>query len=155
DGRLLVANKRTTAWVWDLASGKHVQTLSGHEEGVIALAFSPDGRRLVTICGRNKGRIRSMAGGKTEAEVTAEGGFRGDRGCGPWSPDGQPIVAGRRAWNPNGPPFGGSVRVWNANGTLRKTLDRLGGPVTSVAFTPDSRALLVTRGDSQPAASLL
>jgi WD40 repeat protein len=34
--------------VWDLAGGHEVLTLRGHSAGINCVAFSPDGRRLVS-----------------------------------------------------------------------------------------------------------
>jgi WD40 repeat protein/tRNA A-37 threonylcarbamoyl transferase component Bud32 len=42
--------------VWDVATGQRTQTLKGHGAGVYGLAFSPDGRRLVS--GSNDGTVR-------------------------------------------------------------------------------------------------
>src|SRR5262249_43394474 len=36
--------------VWDAKTGGLAAVLGGHEEGVSAVAFSPDGRRIVTVC---------------------------------------------------------------------------------------------------------
>jgi RNA polymerase sigma factor (sigma-70 family) len=49
DGRLLAAggdNPDVPVRVWDLATGKDVLQLAGHQSSVMALAFSPDGARL-------------------------------------------------------------------------------------------------------------
>src|SRR5262249_50110675 len=63
DGRRLAAgcggveSPRVPAWewssgntirVWDVASGKEVSPHSGHEEGVLSVAYSPDGKLLAT-----------------------------------------------------------------------------------------------------------
>jgi WD40 repeat protein len=37
--------------LWDLDSGKRIRTLSGHAGLVVALDFSPDGKRLVSVTG--------------------------------------------------------------------------------------------------------
>jgi hypothetical protein len=51
DGRLLAGNSGLTdsaLRVWDLAAGGTVHNLGGHQHVVDSLAFSPDGRRLVS-----------------------------------------------------------------------------------------------------------
>ena len=37
-----------TLKVWDLGSGRELRTLSGHTEGVSAVAVTPDGQRAVS-----------------------------------------------------------------------------------------------------------
>jgi WD40 repeat protein len=38
----------TTIKLWEVASGSHVRTLTGHTDWVISVAFSPDGRLLAS-----------------------------------------------------------------------------------------------------------
>jgi hypothetical protein len=38
----------STARLWDVATGKTVATLTGHKNSVTAVAFSPDGTRVLT-----------------------------------------------------------------------------------------------------------
>ena len=51
DGKLLVelGSPLNQVEVWDTASGQKIQTFEGHRMGVLYLAFSKDGRSLVTI----------------------------------------------------------------------------------------------------------
>jgi WD40 repeat protein len=37
--------------IWDVASGREIKTLEGHTGWVTSVAFSPDGRRLVSASG--------------------------------------------------------------------------------------------------------
>ena len=37
-----------TVKVWDAASGQEVLTLKGHTDAVTSVAFSPDGKRIVS-----------------------------------------------------------------------------------------------------------
>jgi WD40 repeat protein len=46
-----------TARLWDAATGKAVATLAGHIAAVTAVAFSPDGTRVVTGSGDNTARL--------------------------------------------------------------------------------------------------
>jgi WD40 repeat protein len=52
DGKTFASGNGTfedcTVRVWDLASGKELTCLRGHREAVTAVAFSPDGRRLLS-----------------------------------------------------------------------------------------------------------
>jgi len=46
--RLAGGDRRSTLWIWDLASKKLTQSLPGEPETIEALAFSADGRRLAS-----------------------------------------------------------------------------------------------------------
>lgn len=41
-------NTPGTIKIWDVASGRELRTLSGHSSDVTAVAFSPDGRTIVS-----------------------------------------------------------------------------------------------------------
>ncbi|MCF7859127.1 MAG: DUF4062 domain-containing protein [Candidatus Cloacimonetes bacterium] len=49
DGKRVISGyEDNTCILWDLESGKQIQTLIGHDNGVIAASFSPDGRRVIS-----------------------------------------------------------------------------------------------------------
>ena len=43
DGRTVIAGSGTQIKIWDAATGKHLWTFKGHNQGVTALAFRPIG----------------------------------------------------------------------------------------------------------------
>ena len=77
DGKLLlsgVGTVPTNCHVYDIASGKEIVTYTGHDNIVLATAFSPDGRWVATGGGNNKeihlwdphtGKLRLGPGGKS------------------------------------------------------------------------------------------
>lgn len=49
DGKQVVsASRDKTVRLWDVASGKELHVLRGHEDGVTSAQFAPDGKTLVT-----------------------------------------------------------------------------------------------------------
>jgi WD40 repeat protein len=60
DGRYLASGSwDSTVKIWDVESGKEVQTLRGHAGFIYGLAFSPDGQRLASASGSpRRGEIK-------------------------------------------------------------------------------------------------
>jgi WD40 repeat protein len=50
--------------LWDVATGKQVRTFEGHTGSVPGLAFSPDGKRLLTGGHDRTARLWDVATGK-------------------------------------------------------------------------------------------
>lgn len=52
DGYTLAAcNFNNAIWLWDVRSGQHLCTLTGHSSSVYSVAFSPDGQTLISGSG--------------------------------------------------------------------------------------------------------
>jgi WD40 repeat protein len=49
DGKLTYFD--TKVWLWDLSTGKLIRAFDGHETPVMAVAFSPDGRQIISGSG--------------------------------------------------------------------------------------------------------
>jgi WD40 repeat protein len=50
--RLVTGSDDENVKVWDVTTGQEVLTLSGHSRPISGVAFSRDGRRLVSSCGK-------------------------------------------------------------------------------------------------------
>jgi WD40 repeat protein len=83
--------------IWELASGKQVATLSGHEETTNGLAFLPDGKLLVSGSGdrgtRHDATVRvwDVAAGR---EIRRFEGHRGSVNAVAFTRDGRSVVSG-------------------------------------------------------------
>ena len=138
DGRRIVSGSGdTTIKMWDSANGNELTTLRGHEQGVNAVAFSPDGKLIVSGGGNwfnpvdntlkvwdanNGNELMSLKGHKEEVHSVAFG------------PDCSRIVSSSSD---------NTLKVWDANNgselmTLRGHKDRVFG----VAFSPDGKRIV-------------
>ncbi|KIK21039.1 hypothetical protein PISMIDRAFT_681748 [Pisolithus microcarpus 441] len=113
--------------------------LEGHSDGVLSVAFSPDGRRVVSgssdmtvrIWDAERGvQIGSLLQGHTDWVWSVA-----------FSPDGKRIVSGSRDW---------TVRVWDAEMGVQigSPLQGLTSQVSSVAFSPDGKRIVSGLTDS-------
>jgi RNA polymerase sigma factor (sigma-70 family) len=161
DGRLLASVASDHAvHVWEVATGKERLQLGPHAQPVDCLAFSPDGKRLISATGgREKGglvHLWEVATGKEirQFPIPAE---RKERTTWPFaiSPDGNTLaVEGLEEIvrnNPNGGKtisMGYKVRLIDlAKGDERLQLESQPSVIWSVIFSPDSQTVAVAGMD--------
>ncbi|MBX9637654.1 MAG: caspase family protein [Nitrosomonas sp.] len=115
----------------DLLSGQVVRLLQDHRNVILSLAFSADGRRLVSGSFDNTARIWDVTSG---ANLQTLSGHRDPIYAVAFSPDGRFAVTGS---------FDHSLKLWDsATGKPLADLPGHTDKVRSVAFTPDGRYLL-------------
>lgn len=102
DGTLLAGGGITsTVWLWDVGTGTHLATLSGHPTRVESVAFSPDGRTLASGGWGGMVKLWDVA---TRAEIGSLVGHSWAIEAVEFSPDGVLLTSG--SWD-------GTVRLWD------------------------------------------
>ncbi|PIL35808.1 transporter [Ganoderma sinense ZZ0214-1] len=122
----------STVILWDPDGNIAQQWLTDAHESVWSLAFSPDGRYLVSGDGAGKMEIRDLSQGGSKA-ATLEGHTSAVSSCA-WSPRGDTVASGS---------FDASVRLWDAH-TFEQLHELRAPPMKGmqyVAFSPDGRWL--------------
>jgi eukaryotic-like serine/threonine-protein kinase len=102
-----------------------------HGDTLMAVAFSPDGKTLLTGCGDGRARLWDVATGRTFGQLMEHSGIVR---CVAFSPDGKTILTGS---------FDHTARLWDAVTGLPigPSLPHA-GYVMSVAFSPDGKTIL-------------
>jgi WD40 repeat protein len=119
DGSLLAVRSANEIELWDVASGRLLRTLSGHTDRVVALAFSPDGRRLASVSDVDEGHIRLWDLDSSQTVKTFTG-FSAERLT--FSPDGARLIA----------ELSGSARFYDVQtGGLLNTLQGVQGSLAT------------------------
>ena len=125
-------------YLWTRINAK--QTLVGHKRDVYGVAFSPDGKRIVTAGFDNTARVW---GAGTGQELFALKGHTCWVVCVAFSPDGNHIVTGAGEWGFRDTSPRGEAKVWDAvTGQELVNLSGLSSPVWSVAFSPDGKRIV-------------
>jgi hypothetical protein len=91
-----------TLKVWDAATGKESFTLNGHKGRVWSVAWSPDGKRIVSGSFDGTLKVWDVATGLETLTLRGHTGFVFSVD---WSPDGKRLVSGSRD---------NTLRIWDA-----------------------------------------
>jgi WD40 repeat protein len=111
-------------------------TLSGHQGSVSAVAFSPDGKTVLSGSYDNTLKLWDTTSGKL---LNTLRGHQDSVSAVAFSPDGKTVLSG--SWDK-------TLKLWDTNsGKLLHTLSGHQGYVSAVAFSPDGKTVLSGSGD--------
>ena len=138
DGRFAAAAMEDNSiQLWDAATAKKRMTLRGHADRITSIAFSPDGKRLVTSSWDGTAKIWNLRTGREAATF----GHRNYVTAATFSPDGEWLATGSSDR---------SVKLWSLNprGKSHRYRAHLRTP-QAMAFSPTSSLLasVSTSGD--------
>jgi len=155
-GRKSVREDRGVIHLWDAAAGRHVHAFAGTSDqgigqAVLAMAFSADGKRVLSGGTDGSVRLWDVSSGAELKAIQGHSGSVGTKAVA-FSPDGRSILS-----------VGGSdglAKLWDtASGSLIRAfkvsddrfvgIRRFGGIVNGwVAFTPDGKRIIYMGSDA-------
>ena len=112
------------ASIWDVESGKRLHTLHGHAKVVLAVAYSPDGKHVITGGQDGTARIWNVATGAQERVLRLDSASPFESVT--YSADGAQIITGH---------MDGSVAIWN---------NVTGALVVTLVASPDGEWVAIT-----------
>jgi len=128
--------------VWDATGAPDCRVLAGHPFGTLALAFSPDGKVLASSGRNGEVCLWDPSGSRIRMLDAHSRSSRRSSGALAFSPDGLLLASGGSDQ---------TVRLHDpATGRELRVLEGLGGTVTAVVFTPDSKRVIAVGGSIKP-----
>jgi WD40 repeat protein len=137
DGTQVATGNDKGVRLFEISSGNEIRSMPGQKYGVISLAFSPDGSRLVSGAHDRTGRVWDVATGQPIFQLDTH---TNAVTCVAFSPDGRRLATASSDR---------TVKIWNAvNGDELLTLRGPSDVITKLEFSPDGNRVAVASGDS-------
>jgi hypothetical protein len=144
DGRLLASGGAgalkgvdNTIALWDVATGRELRRLIGHQKGVTWVAFTPDGKWLASSEGFGAVRLWRVATGEAIGQMGENIVRLASFGL---SADGQSLVCASSSGDPQG--NRSCYSLWEVHtGKERLRLEMVNQPAWGFSFAPDGRTL--------------
>ncbi len=144
DSRTIATAGSGGVFLWKSATGERSEPTIAGPARIQAVAFSQDGKLLLTGANRGQARLWDLATGKPVSPVSKHGGEI-------WrvalAPDGKTFLTGGLSWRES-PPLSRSARLWDsATGQpIGKPLQQ-DGSVRGLAYHPDGSVILIGSDD--------
>ncbi|MEG5159937.1 serine/threonine-protein kinase [Microcoleus sp. AT3-A2] len=123
--------------LWDLKTGRRMQTIAAHKATVNEIAFSRDGQTLASGSDDKTVRLWNV---RTGSRLRTLSGHAGGVNAIALSGDGKTLASGSEDK---------TVRLWNlATGEVRRIITGHRGPVTAVAFSPNGKIVASASTDN-------
>jgi WD40 repeat protein len=138
DGSTLMSGSAdTTIKLWNLATGKNIQTLEGHTSYVNTLAIAPDGKTLVSGSADSTMKLWDLTTGKAIRTLQGHQGYVNALDI---NPDGTLLASVSTDK---------TIRLWNLKtGITIRTLKGHDNYINSLIFSPDGKMLFSTSADT-------
>ena len=134
DGIIASASNDKTVKLWK-RDGSLIANLTGHEDTVLAVSFSPDGQTIASGSRDNTIKLWKQNGSFIN-DLTGHNDWVNGVS---FSPDGQTIASASRDH---------TVKVWKRDGSLITTLSGHNNLVLDVSFSPDGQTIASASGDN-------
>ena len=142
DGNTLATVGKTSIQLWDVSTGNQRPSspFTGHTNSITDVTLNHDGSQLAASSMDNTVTVWDVASGKLNLNTTLTGNGQAKESVA-FSPDGTMLASGTEQ---------GTILLWkpSAKSTLSQQVVSTGN-LNNVLFTPDSKFLLVGRGDGK------
>jgi WD40 repeat protein len=127
----------STIKLWDAVTGQELRTFSGHSDLITSVAFSPDGRQIIS---GSRDRTIKCWDAATGREIRTLSGHSFSVNSVAFSPDGRQIVSGSSD---------NTIKLWDVStGREIRTFSGHSGGVSSASFSPDGRQIVSGSSDN-------
>lgn len=139
NGKCIAFETNNSIYIWEVATNKQIGSpLVGHTSYVSSIAYSPDGKRIISGSSDHTIRIWDATTGKQIGEPME--GHTDTVACVAYSPDGKHIISGS---------YDHTIRIWDAStGKQITNLGNQGARVKLVSYSPDGNCIVFVTGDN-------